>query len=117
NFDDLDPLRAEPGVELVLVPPGRPLPRESALVILPGSKATLADLAFLRCDGWDIDLLAHHRQGGHILGLCGGYQMLGRHIADPQGLEGPPGEAAGLGLIEIDTVLGGDKRLAEAKGH
>jgi adenosylcobyric acid synthase len=117
NFDDLDPLRAEPAIELVLVRPGTPLPRDTALVILPGSKATLADLAFLRREGWDIDLLAHHRHGGHILGVCGGYQMLGRHIADPEGIEGPPGKAAGLGLLDIDTVLGGNKRLAEAKGH
>jgi adenosylcobyric acid synthase len=117
NFDDLDPLRAEPGVELVLVRPGQPLPRDAALVILPGSKATLADLAFLRHHGWDIDLLAHHRQGGHIIGLCGGYQMLGRHIADPEGNEGPSGEARGLGLLDIETVLGGDKRLADASGH
>ena len=116
NFDDLDPLRAEPTVELVLIRPGQPLPPDAAVVILPGSKATLADLAFLRREGWDIDLLAHHRQGGHIIGLCGGYQMLGRHIADPDGAEGPPGEAAGLGLLDIDTVLGGDKRLAEASG-
>ena len=117
NFDDLDPLRAESGVELILVRPGQPLPRDAALVILPGSKATLADLAFLRHQGWDIDLLAHHRHGGHILGICGGYQMLGRRIADPDGIEGPPGEAQGLGLLEIDTVLGGDKRLAEATGR
>src|SRR6185503_2978598 len=101
NFDDLDPLRAEPCVELVMVPPGNPLPRDAALVILPGSKATLADLAFLRHEGWDTDILAHRRQGWHILGLCGGYQMLGRHIADPDGTEGQPGEAAGLGLLDI----------------
>jgi adenosylcobyric acid synthase len=117
NFDDLDPLRAEPAVELVLVRPGQPLPRDAALVILPGSKATLSDLAFLRHQGWDIDLLAHHRHGGHILGLCGGYQMLGRRIADPEGMEGPPGDAAALGLLDIATVLGGDKRLAEATGR
>jgi adenosylcobyric acid synthase len=117
NFDDLDPLRAEPGVEVVLVRPGRPLPRDAALVILPGSKATLADLAFLRDQGWDIDLLAHHRQGGQILGLCGGYQMLGRHIADPEGREGAPSEMPGFGLLDIDTVLGGDKRLAQASGR
>src|SRR5262249_53367274 len=73
NFDDLDPLRAEPGVELAMVPPGRPLPRDAALVILPGSKATICDLEFLRRERWDIDLLAHRRQGGRILGLCGGY--------------------------------------------
>jgi len=116
NFDDLDPLRAEPAVELVLVRPGTPLPRDAALMILPGSKASLADLAFLRHEGWDIDLLAHHRQGGHILGLCGGYQILGRRIADPEGIEGPPGEAKGLGLLDIETVLGGDKRLGEIDG-
>jgi len=116
NFDDLDPLRAEPAIELVLVRPGTTLPRDADLVILPGSKATLADLAFLRREGWDIDLLSHRRQGGHIFGLCGGYQMLGRHIADPDGIEGPPGEAAGLGLLDIDTVLGGEKRLAQAAG-
>jgi adenosylcobyric acid synthase len=116
NFDDLDPLRAEPLVELILVRPGTPLPRDAALVILPGSKATLADLAFLRREGWDIDILAHRRHGGHIMGLCGGYQMLGRHIADPQGSEGAPGEAPGLGLLEVDTVLGGAKLLGEAAG-
>jgi adenosylcobyric acid synthase len=117
NFDDLDPLRAEPEAELILVRPGQPLPRDAVLVILPGSKATLADLAVLREEGWDIDLLAHYRQGGHILGLCGGYQMLGRHIADPAGSEGSPGEAPGLGLLDVDTVLAGDKRLAEVTGH
>ncbi|HKS89910.1 MAG TPA: cobyric acid synthase CobQ, partial [Stellaceae bacterium] len=116
NFDDFDPLRAEPDVELAFVRPGRPLPRDAALVILPGSKATLADLAFLRQEGWDIDLLAHRRQGGQILGLCGGFQMLGQRLADPDGHEGPPGEAAGLGLLDIATVLGGDKRLAAAAG-
>src|SRR5205807_7856211 len=117
NFDDLDPLRIEPGVELALIRPGQPLPRDAALIILPGSKATMSDLALLRHEGWDIDLLAHHRQGGHILGLCGGYQMLGRHIADPEGIEGPPGEMAGLGLLDIETVLGHGKRLADAAGR
>jgi adenosylcobyric acid synthase len=116
NFDDLDPLCAEPGVDLVMVPPGRPLPRDAALVILPGSKAVIADLEFLRHAGWDIDILAHSRHGGHILGLCGGYQMLGRTIADPQGIEGRGGSAIGLGLLEVETVLAGDKRLVLAKG-
>ena len=116
NFDDLDPLHAEPGVELLLVRAGTPLPRDAALVILPGSKATLADLEFLRREGWDIDILAHRRNGGHVLGLCGGYQMLGRRIADPGGHEGPAGEAPGLGLLDIETVLGGDKRLVETEG-
>ncbi len=117
NFDDLDPLRVEPAVELVLVRPGTPLPRDAVLVILPGSKATLADLACLRREGWDIDILAHSRHGGHVLGLCGGYQMLGRRIADPEGREGPRGEALGLGLLDVETVLGGDKRLLEAAGR
>ena len=115
NFDDLDPLRMEPGVALELVPPGRPLPL-SDLVLLPGSKATLADLAALRGEGWDIDIAAHARRGGRVLGLCGGYQMLGRRIADPGGSEGPPGEAAGLGLLDVETVLGREKNLAEASG-
>jgi adenosylcobyric acid synthase len=116
NFDDLDPLCAEPGVEIVTVRPGRPLPRDAALVILPGSKATIADLQFLRREGWDIDLLAHRRQGGRVLGLCAGYQMLGRSIADPLGMEGRTGSVQGLGLLEIDTVLGAEKRLGLTSG-
>jgi adenosylcobyric acid synthase len=115
NFDDLDPLAAEPDVDLVMVPPGDPLP-VCDLVILPGSKATIADLAALREAGWDIDLHAHRRRGGFILGLCGGYQMLGERIADPDGIEGPPGEAEGLGMLPVSTVLGGDKRLVAARG-
>jgi adenosylcobyric acid synthase len=116
NFDDLDPLRAEPGVELVMVRPGRPLPRDAALIILPGSKATIADLEFLRCEGWDIDLLAHRRQGGRILGVCGGYQMLGQSIADPLGVEGRKQTVPGLGFLDIETVLTDAKRLAESRG-
>jgi adenosylcobyric acid synthase len=117
NFDDLDPLRSEPDVEIVMVRPGRPLPRDAMLVILPGSKATIADLDFVRREGWDIDILAHRRQGGRILGLCGGYQMLGHGIADPDGIEGPPGSAAGLGLLEIMTELTGDKSLVAVQGR
>jgi adenosylcobyric acid synthase len=116
NFDDFDPLRAEPAVELAMVHPGGPLPRDAALVILPGSKATIADLEFLRCEGWDIDLLAHRRQGGKILGICGGFQMLGRTINDPLGMEGPQEKVPGLGLLEVGTVLDGTKRLAETDG-
>jgi adenosylcobyric acid synthase len=116
NFDDLDPLRAQPGVELVLVRPGNPLPRDAALVILPGSKATISDLAFLRREGWDIDLLAHRRHGGRILGLCGGYQMLGQTIADPLGMEGRKQTVAGLGLLDVVTVLTEVKRLGEVSG-
>ena len=112
NFDDLDPLSAEPGVSVEFVAPGRPLPRDADLVLLAGSKATRADLAALRAQGWDVDILAHVRTGGRVLGLCGGYQMLGRTVADPLGIEGEPGESAGLALLEIATVLGADKTLA-----
>jgi adenosylcobyric acid synthase len=116
NFDDLDPLRAEPAVELVMARPGRPLPCDASVVILPGSKATIADLQFLRREGWDIDLLAHRRQGGRIIGLCGGYQMLGRSIADPLGLEGRQQTVPGLGFLDIETVLTDTKRLAQTSG-
>ncbi len=116
NFDDLDPLQAEPNVDLEFVRQGRPLPRSAELVILLGSKATIADLATLRVEGWDIDLTAHVRAGGHVLGLCGGYQMLGHQIADPEGIEGPPSVVAGLGLLDVETVLTGSKRLARVSG-
>ncbi len=116
NFDDLDPLRLEPEVELVMVPPGDPIPAEAQLIVLPGSKATIADLRFIRAQGWDIDLRAHHRRGRPIVGLCGGYQMLGRHVADPDGIEGPAETVEGLGLLDVDTRLGGDKMLTEVTG-
>jgi adenosylcobyric acid synthase len=116
NFDDLDPLRQEPGLEVAMIPPGSPIPGHAALIVLPGSKATIADLAFLRAQGWDIDVLAHHRRGGAVLGICGGYQMLGSTIADPLGIEGPPSEIAGLGLLDVTTVLGNRKALAQVEG-
>ena len=115
NFDDLDPLRLEPDVDLVMVPPGRPIP-DADLIVLAGSKATLADLRFVRETGWDIDIVAHRRKGRPVLGLCGGYQMLGRRVDDPEGIEGPAGSAAGLGLLDVDTVLTGDKRVREVSG-
>jgi len=111
NFDDLDPLRAEPGVNLVLVAPGHSIPRDADLIILPGSKATRSDLAALRANGWDIDITAHHRAGDKIVGICGGYQMLGRSIADPDGIEGVPGVSEGLGLLDVETVLSPVKQL------
>lgn len=117
NFDDLDPLKLEPGVELVMVPPGRPIPAEAAMIVLPGSKATIADLAALRAEGWDIDIRAHHRRGGLIVGLCGGYQMLGRRIADPLGIEGAPGAVEALGLLDVETTLSPAKILRHAKGE
>ena len=105
NFDDLDPLKLEPEIDLVMVRPGEAIPGDARLVILPGSKSTRGDLAFLRSQGWDIDLLAHHRRGGHVLGVCGGYQMLGHSVADREGIEGPPGETPGLGLLDVKTVM------------
>jgi adenosylcobyric acid synthase len=117
NFDEFDALRAEPAVDFVFVPPGQPLPGDADLIILPGTKATVADLGFLRTQGWDIDLAAHVRRGGRVLGICGGYQMLGRQVADPDGIEGPPGAARGLGLLDIETVLTGDKVLKPVRGR
>jgi len=111
NFDDLDPLRAEPGASVLIVEPGNPLPRNADLIILPGSKATRADLAALRQQGWDTDISSHYRAGGRVLGICGGYQMLGKTIADPEGIEGAPGTSLGLGLLDIETVLTPVKQL------
>ena len=116
NFDDLDPLRLEPDVTLVMVPPGTPIPAAD-MIVLAGSKATIADLAYLRAQGWDIDIRAHHRQGKPILGLCGGYQMLGRSIADPDGIEGEPGLIDGLGLLDVRTILTRRKTLERVDGH
>ena len=116
NFDDLDPLAAEPGVDLRLIMPGSPLPGDADLVLMVGSKATISDLAAFRAEGWDIDLAAHIRRGGAVLGLCGGYQMLGRRIADPEGIEGPPGAVAGLGHLDVDTTLAPIKHLTEKAG-
>jgi adenosylcobyric acid synthase len=111
NFDDLDPLKLEPDVDLAMIRPGEAIPGDATLVIIPGSKSTRGDLAFLRAQGWDIDLLAHHRRGGHVLGLCGGYQMLGRSVADPDGIEGAAGDTPGLGLLDVTTVMTAQKSL------
>jgi adenosylcobyric acid synthase len=116
NFDDLDPLAAEPDVDLRIVPPGEALP-DADLVILTGSKATIADLEDFRAQGWDIDLAGHVRRGGAVLGICGGFQMLGRRLADPDGVEGPSDETEGLGLLDFDTVLAGAKRLEAVRGR
>ena len=115
NFDDLDPLGQEPDVRVTMLGPGRPIPADADLVVIPGTKSTRGDLAFLREQGWDIDLLAHHRRGGRILGICGGYQMLGARISDPNGIEGPAGMTEGLGLLQVETVMTGDKRLTEVR--
>jgi adenosylcobyric acid synthase len=116
NFDDFDPLREEPGIELVFVPPGRTLPADAALILIPGTKSTIADTEFMRSQGWDIDVLSHVRHGGRVLGVCGGYQMLGHTISDPDGIEGPPRTVRGLGLLDVDTVMTGDKTLREVSG-
>ena len=111
NFDDLDPLMQEPDVRLTMLRAGQPLPADADLVIIPGSKSTRGDLEFLRRQGWDVDLAAHFRRGGRMLGICGGYQMLGNSISDPTGIEGPVGETAGLGLLDVETVMSPDKNL------
>jgi adenosylcobyric acid synthase len=116
NFDEFDPLRLEPSVKLVFVRPGEPLPIAD-LVILPGAKATIADLDFFRAQGWDIDLRAHVRRCGRVLGVCGGYQMLGRAVSDPGGMEGRAGKIEGLGLLDVVTVLTGEKALRRVEGE
>ncbi|MGJ5621160.1 cobyric acid synthase [Sulfitobacter sp. MF3-043] len=117
NFDDLDPLAAEAGVDLRVIMPGAPLPADADLVLMVGSKATIADLAAFRAEGWDIDLAAHIRRGGQVLGLCGGYQMLGRTITDPHGIEGPPTTVQGLGHLAVDTVMAPIKHLSLKTGE
>ena len=117
NFDDLDPLANEPDVALTLVSAGRPLPADADVVLLTGSKATCADLAAFRAEGWDIDLAAHVRRGGRVIGFCGGFQMLGRTIADPAGLEGSAGETPGLGYLDVETVLAPEKTLREIRAR
>ncbi|SEK51380.1 adenosylcobyric acid synthase (glutamine-hydrolysing) [Roseovarius nanhaiticus] len=117
NFDDLDPLSAEPGVTVRMIEPGRPLPAEADLILIPGTKSTIADLAAFRAEGWDIDLAAHIRRGRPVLGLCGGYQMLGRAVSDPGGVEGPACTVPGLGHLDVETVMQPQKRLALAAGH
>lgn len=115
NFDDLDPLKLEPSVTVDIVEPGRPLPGDADLVLIPGTKSTIADLAFFRDQGWDIDLAAHIRRNGRVLGICGGYQMLGQKISDPQGIEGTAQTVAGLGHLDVVTTMQAEKRLAEVE--
>lgn len=116
NFDDLDPLKLEPSITLIMVKPGEPLPGDANLIILPGTKSTIGDLKFLRAQGWDIDLQAHLRRGGRVMGICGGYQMLGQIINDPKGIEGAAGKVDGLGLLNVETEMTPQKRLARITG-
>lgn len=116
NFDDLDPLKLESSVTLIMVKPGEALPGDAALIILPGTKSTIGDLNYLRAQGWDIDLQAHIRRGGRVLGICGGYQMLGNSIDDPEGIEGITGKTNALGMLDVETVMTPEKRLARVTG-
>ncbi len=117
NFDDADPLRFEPAVDFEFVQPGRHLPRDADLIVLFGTKSTLGDLRFLREQGWDHDLIAHARAGGRVLGICGGYQMLGRRIVDESGADGNPGAADGLGLLDVETRMTDEKTVRPVKGQ
>ncbi|MGH8807307.1 MAG: cobyric acid synthase [Noviherbaspirillum sp.] len=116
NHTDFDALRAQPEVDLRFIGPGQPIP-SADLIILPGSKNTRADLAWLIENGWREALHKHVRYGGKLIGICGGYQMLGRTVSDPHGVEGPPGVSSALGMLDIDTELTKDKRLAQVSGH
>ncbi len=115
NFDDLDPLAQEPNMRVTMVPPGKALPGDADLVLIPGTKSTIKDLAFFQAQGWELDLKAHLRRGGKVLGVCGGYQMLGQRIADPEGIEGPAGAVNGLGLLDVETVMVPEKSVTEVE--
>ncbi len=115
NFDDLDPLGAEPDITLVFVRPGERLPEDAGLVVLPGSKSTISDLKDFRAEGWDRDLQSHLRRGGHVLGICGGYQMLGRRVTDPLGIEGGDREVEGLGLLDVETEMAPEKTVRNTR--
>ena len=117
NHDDLDPLLAEPGVQCVLIRPGRPIPRDVDLILLPGTKSTIGDLDFCRQQGWDHDIVAHARGGGRVFGICGGMQMLGRAVHDPNGVDGPARSVAGFGLLDIETTMADTKIVREASGR
>ena len=117
NFDDMDPLSMEPGVQLDFVPPGHPIPRDIDAVVIPGTKSAMGDLAFLRAQGWDHDIIAFARSGGRVTGLCGGYQLLGNHIHDPQGIDGEPGSAPALGLLDVETMMQAEKQTRQISGR
>jgi adenosylcobyric acid synthase len=116
NHTDFDALRAHPEVDLRFIGPRQEIP-PADLIILPGSKNTRGDLAWLAAQGWSEALRKHLRYGGKLIGICGGFQMLGRSVADPHGVEGAPGITPALGLLQLDTTLTTDKRLAQVSGH
>ncbi|MGV8936978.1 MAG: cobyric acid synthase [Allorhizobium sp.] len=117
NFDDFDPLAAEPSVDLIYVRAGEPLPADAQLIVIPGSKSTIADLKDFCGNGWDRDIRAHVGRGGRVIGICGGYQMLGRRVHDPLGLEGGPTTAEGLGLLDVETEMAPEKTLANSRAR
>jgi adenosylcobyric acid synthase len=116
NHTDFDMLRIHPQIELTFVRQGQPLP-PADLIILPGSKNVRSDLALLKQHGWHNDIAKHLRYNGKLLGICGGYQMLGQTIDDPQGVEGTPGVSQGLGYLAINTVLQAQKQLTQNQGQ
>ncbi|MBZ2209623.1 cobyric acid synthase [Massilia soli] len=115
NHTDFDPLRAHPDVDLRFVRQGEARPAAD-LLILPGSKNTRADLAWLKAEGWGAYIDRHLRYGGKVIGICGGFQMLGTSVSDHAGLEGPPGESDGLGMLEMTTTMAASKHLAQVRG-
>ena len=104
-------------MEFAFVPAGRPIPRDADVVLLFGTKSTIGDLAFLREQGWDHDILAHARAGGRVVGVCGGLQMLGRRVHDPEGADGPAGSTDGLGLLSVETTMHAEKTVRPARGR
>ncbi len=116
NRTDFDALCLHPQVELDFIGTGRDLP-PADLIILPGSKSVRADLAWLRQQGWEATIRRHLRYGGKVIGICGGFQMLGNQIHDPLGLEGAPGSSPGLGLLDLETTLAPEKQLRNVRGH
>lgn len=117
NFDDLGPLIAEDDVTVTVVKPGTPIPEGQDLIIIPGSKSTIADLEFLKHEGWDIDIKAHVRRGGSVLGICGGYQMLGTKVKDPDRIEGGLCVSEGLGLLDVESVITRQKAVQETTAY
>ena len=117
NFDDLDPLAAEPEIDLVFVRAGERIPFDAGLAVIPGSKSTIADLQDFRVQGWDRDLALHLRRGGKVIGLCGGYQMLGQRVTDPMGIEGTIREIEGLGLLDIETEMAPEKTVRNSSAR
>lgn len=116
NHTDFDALRAHPDVDLRFIGPGQPIP-PSDLIIVPGSKNTRADMAWLQQQGWPSAIRRHLRYGGKLIGICGGFQMLGSCIDDPHGVEGAPGRTQGLGLLDMRTQLQRQKQLKHVTGH